>query len=60
MQTKGDPVRGRNYFCFNLIMIIVLSVWVAWNSDWNKDYRDNIYKQYKSKAESEDTTTPET
>ena len=38
VQTKGDPKRGRRYFWFNLIMIIVLSFWVMWNSDWRKQY----------------------
>ena len=38
VQTKGDPKRGRRYFWFNLIMIIVLSLWVMWNSDWRKKY----------------------
>ena len=40
VQTKGDPKRGRRYFFFNLFMIIVLSMWVMWNSDWRKQYYD--------------------
>jgi len=38
VDTKGDPVKGRRYFFYNLIMIIVLSLWVLWNSDFRKSY----------------------
>ena len=34
VETKGDPVRGRWYFLFNLCMIIVLSSYVMLFSDW--------------------------
>ena len=40
VDTKGDPKRGRRYFWFNLIMILLLSFWVTWNSDWRKKYYD--------------------
>ena len=37
---KGDPKRGKRYFWFNLFMILFLSFWVTWNSDWRKSYYD--------------------
>ena len=43
VQTKGDPKRGRRYFCFNLIMIIVLSLWVIGTSDYAKAKYDSYY-----------------
>lgn len=36
VETKGDPVRGRRYFLFNLIMIIILSTYVMIFSDWKE------------------------
>lgn len=36
VDTKGDPVRGRRYFLFNLFMIIILSGYVMIFSDWRE------------------------
>ena len=57
VQTKGDPKRGRRYFCFNLIMIIVLSLWVIGSSD----YAYNKYKAYRGEgtADAKDETETE-
>ena len=51
VDTKGDPVKGRRYFFYNLIMIIFLSLWVLWNSDFRKSY-------YPDKSSSGNTQTP--
>ena len=48
VDTKGDPKRGRRYFWFNFLMIIILSFWVVWNSDWRKGYYDPNAKSAKS------------
>ena len=53
VQTKGDPKRGRRYFCFNLLMIIVLSLWVIGSSDYAQKY-------YKEKSADGSTTTTDT
>ena len=47
VDTKGDPARGRRYFFFNLIMIIMLSLWVLWNSDLRKKYYPDSKKAGK-------------
>lgn len=60
VQTKGDPVRGRRYFCFNLIMIIVLSIWVMWNSDMRKQYYPDTSATAPATDQGAAEVTPET
>ena len=59
VQTKGDPVRGRRYFWFNFIMIILLSLWVMLNSDAGQAYL-NSKKADDTKASTDDSSADKT